>query len=55
MNHADETGRIEAGALADLAILDRDPFAGPPDEIAQARVRATYVEGECVFGEETSR
>ena len=55
VNHADETGRIEAGALADLAILDRDPFAGPPDEIAQARVRATYVEGECVFGEETSR
>ena len=31
LNHEDETGRIEVGALADLAVLDRDPFAGPPD------------------------
>lgn len=49
VNHADDTGRIELGALADLVVLDRDPFAGPPDEIAAARVRATYVEGRCVF------
>jgi predicted amidohydrolase YtcJ len=52
VNHADDTGRIEVGALADLALLDRDPFAGPTDEISSARVRATYVEGECVFGEQ---
>ncbi|MEU4192589.1 amidohydrolase [Kribbella sp. NPDC026611] len=49
VNHADDTGRIEVGALADLVILDRDLFTTPPDEIAAARVRATYVEGECVF------
>ena len=55
LNHADDTGRIEVGAFADLAVLDRDPFAGPPDEIAEARVRATYVEGECVFGDQSSR
>ena len=48
-NGLDGTGRLEAGALADLAVLDRDPFAGPADEIAQASVVATFVEGERVF------
>jgi predicted amidohydrolase YtcJ len=55
LNHADDTGRIEVGALADLVVLDRDPFAGPPDEIGSARVRATYVGGEPVFSTESSR
>jgi predicted amidohydrolase YtcJ len=50
VNHADETGRIAPGMLADLAVLDRDPFARPLDEIGEARVVATYVEGERVFG-----
>ncbi|WP_371406225.1 amidohydrolase [Kribbella sp. NBC_00662] len=49
VNHADDTGRIEAGALADLVVLDRDPFKTPPDEIAAARVRETYVQGERVY------
>ena len=44
MNHLDETGAIEPGKLADLVVLDRDPFAGPPDEIASAAVELTYVE-----------
>jgi predicted amidohydrolase YtcJ len=49
VNHADDSGRIVVGSLADLAVLDRDLFAGPPEEIASARIRATYVEGERVF------
>lgn len=49
VNHADDTGHLTVGALADLAVLDSDPFAGPPDAIADTRVRATYVEGEQVF------
>ena len=50
MNHLDETtGRLEVGYLADLAVLDRDVFAHPTEEIADARVVATYVEGERVF------
>jgi predicted amidohydrolase YtcJ len=49
VNHLDETGTIEVGKLADLAVLDRDIFAGPPEEIAEARVLATYVEGARVF------
>ena len=36
-------------ALADLAVLDRDPFAGPSDEIASTRVLQTFVGGERVF------
>jgi predicted amidohydrolase YtcJ len=50
VNHLDRTGTLEPGALADLAVLDRDPFAGEPGEIGAARVRATYVEGMRVFG-----
>ena len=50
VNHLDDrTGRLAAGLLADLAVLDRDPFAGPPEEIGTARVVATYLAGETVF------
>jgi predicted amidohydrolase YtcJ len=47
--HLDEAGVIEAGRVADLAVLDRDPFDGPPERIADTRVVATYVEGAEVF------
>jgi predicted amidohydrolase YtcJ len=50
LNHANETGRIEPGLLADLTTLDRDPFRAPVEEIAQARVTTTYIEGTRVFG-----
>ena len=50
VNHLDhETGSIEVGKLADLVLLDRDiraPDAGP---LGEARVRATWVEGEAVY------
>jgi len=50
VNHLDETtGTIEAGKLADLVVLDRDPFAGPADEIGATRVLQTFVEGERVY------
>ena len=48
-NHLDETGRIAAGALADLVVLDRDPFAAPPEEIGETRVALTYVGGTGVY------
>ncbi len=48
-NGLDDTGVIRLGALADLAVLDRDPFAGPPDEIAATRVVQTFVEGVRVY------
>jgi predicted amidohydrolase YtcJ len=53
VNHQDDvTGHLGPGALADLVVLDRDPFGGPPDEIASARVARTYVGGELVFSAE---
>jgi predicted amidohydrolase YtcJ len=50
-NHLDDTGTLAPGRLADLAVLDRDPFAGDPAEIGATRVRATYVDGVRVFGD----
>ena len=50
VNHLDdETAAIEPGKLADLVVLDRDPFDGPPGEIAATRVLLTCVEGERVY------
>ncbi|WP_405828406.1 amidohydrolase [Streptomyces sp. NBC_01176] len=47
-NHLDDTGSLRAGSLADLVVLDRDPYAGPPEEIGTTRVALTYVGGERV-------
>ncbi|MER7577160.1 amidohydrolase [Streptomyces sp. NPDC126514] len=54
VNHLDDTGAVRAGALADLVVLDRDPFAGPPEEIAETRVARTYVGGARVYAAEGS-
>ncbi|WP_394428690.1 amidohydrolase [Streptomyces sp. SGAir0957] len=45
-----ETGTIAPGRLADLAVLDRDPFAGPAEEIGATKVEQTFVGGRRVFG-----
>ena len=50
VDHLDEeTGSIEMGKFADLAVIDRNLFAHPAEEISAARVLQTYVEGERVF------
>jgi predicted amidohydrolase YtcJ len=50
VNHLDaDTGTIEVGKYADLAVLDRDPFAGAADQIGATRVLQTFVEGERVY------
>ncbi len=35
--------------MADLVVLDRDPFAGPADEVATASVVSTWVAGVPVY------
>lgn len=42
-------GTIAVGAVCDLAIADRDPFARPITEIADTKNVATVVRGEVVF------
>jgi predicted amidohydrolase YtcJ len=42
-------GRLAPGYLADLVLLDRDLTRIPPEEIVQARVRATVMGGHVVF------
>ncbi|MET7475935.1 amidohydrolase [Streptomyces sp. NPDC005648] len=49
VNHLDDTGTVRVGALADLVVLDRDPFDGPPESIAETGVALTYVGGEAVY------
>ncbi|MFC8088498.1 amidohydrolase [Streptomyces sp. NPDC057301] len=49
VNHLDDTGEVRAGALADLVVLDRDPFDGAAGEIADTRVAVTYVGGARVY------
>ena len=49
VNHLDETGSVRPGALADLVVLDRDPYAGPSEAIGETGVALTYVGGERVY------
>jgi len=47
--HLDEAGTLEAGKLADFAILDRDLFDTAEGPIGEARVLGTFVEGVAVY------
>jgi predicted amidohydrolase YtcJ len=50
LNHLDdETGTLEVGKLADLAILDRDLFDRGAGAIGDAQVVGTFVEGVPVY------
>jgi hypothetical protein len=42
-------GSIEAGKLADLAVLSDDPTSIQPDRIAEVKVLSTYIGGSRVF------
>jgi predicted amidohydrolase YtcJ len=45
----DGAGVLAPGHVADVVVLDRDPFTGPADEIGAARVTSTWVSGQAVF------
>jgi predicted amidohydrolase YtcJ len=44
-----ETGRLTAGSLADLIVLDRNLFETPVTELHRARVLRTFFEGREVY------
>jgi len=50
VNHRDDAGTIAAGQVADLVVLDRDPFTGETAEIGATGVVSTWVDGERVHG-----
>jgi predicted amidohydrolase YtcJ len=43
-NHRDDAGVLAPGAVADLVVLDRDPFSEP-----DARVASTWIDGSPVY------
>jgi hypothetical protein len=43
-----ERGRLVPGYLADLVVLDRDPFVVPPEELPEVAVVATMVGGRWI-------
>lgn len=49
VNGSATTGRIAPGYRADLVVLDRDPFDGPPEALDGTRVLSTWIDGERVF------
>ncbi|MGW4928819.1 amidohydrolase [Agromyces sp. NPDC004153] len=50
VNHRDhDTGRIHEGYLANLVVLDPDPFTLPADELHRSTVSSTWIEGELVY------
>jgi predicted amidohydrolase YtcJ len=49
VNHLDdETGTVEVGKLADLAVLDRDIQTEEPGRLGDSKVLLTFVEGDAV-------
>ena len=49
MNGRDDAGVLREGAVADLVVLDRDPFAAAPADIGSARVLGTWIDGSVVY------
>ncbi len=47
----DRLGRLAPGYLADLVVLDQDPFDAPPEQIRDMRPMATMLGGEWVFNQ----
>jgi predicted amidohydrolase YtcJ len=45
----DGAGVLAPGHVADLVVLDRDPFQGPSDEIGATTVVSSWVGGRAVF------
>jgi predicted amidohydrolase YtcJ len=44
-----DVGSLEVGKLADLIVLERNPFKIPPRQIADVKVLLTVVGGQVVY------
>jgi predicted amidohydrolase YtcJ len=52
---SDRVGRIEVGMLADVIVIDQDPYSVPVTQIHDIKVRMTFIEGEKVFDSAPAR
>ena len=50
----DRKGTLAAGKLADLVVLDRDPFTVPPSQLKELKVVMTVVGGEVAYEAEVN-
>jgi predicted amidohydrolase YtcJ len=50
--HANLKGTIEAGLIADLALLDRDPVTTSSDDLLVTSVLGTWIAGQRVWPKE---
>ncbi len=55
LHREQELGVLAPGFLADLIVLDRNPFEIAPSEISEARVLQTWVSGRSVYEAEGER
>ena len=50
VNHRDhDTGSVREGYLANLVVIEPDPFGMPSDDLHRARVASTWIEGVPVY------
>jgi predicted amidohydrolase YtcJ len=49
MGDRNRTGSIERGMLADLVVVDRNPFKIPITQVHDVRVKMTVINGEIVY------
>jgi predicted amidohydrolase YtcJ len=49
MGIRNRVGAIEKGLLADLIVLDRNPFKTPIGELHNTKVKRVFINGEAVF------
>jgi predicted amidohydrolase YtcJ len=46
---ANRLGRLEVGMLADMIVVDQDPYTVAPTRLHDTRVRMTFIDGEKVY------
>jgi predicted amidohydrolase YtcJ len=49
VHRGDRLGTIEKGKLADIVVLEKDPFSLPPTRLSEIRVATTIVAGRVVY------
>ena len=49
MEDRTKVGTLERGMLADLIVLDRDPYKVPVTQVHDTQVKLTMINGEIVY------